>query len=187
MGLKDWIERRRQKKLDEINREIESLRQQGLLHHKVHEVKGGKGMNYLRKDSSVVLVAVIVIAIISLAGVSLLYHGSYKDLKELHAEVSQKLVDAEAKLASREELLNKTSSELSFKKAAEKDLSKQYTDLESEKTKLEEEISDLKIELANLQQELENVKEELDEANDQISFYKVCITDELSASLSDCS
>ncbi len=204
--LSNYLEKRRQRRLDEINREIERLKEMDI-HTKPavvtrskpvskpqpfsgpasearveHERHGG----YVKRDVNFKVLFLIVLCVAAIIGVTIYYRMSFGKLNQDYNEKVQEINTLKAELSDLESELNKTASKLEFKEKVEEDLSTQYSSLEEEKSALESEISDLKIQIAEKEKLVENLTTELDDNTDRVRFLEDCITDELNENLTIC-
>ena len=192
MGIiSKWLEKRRQKELDRINREIELLKKRGLDYGKKNEKRdklideAGKG-HKINRDANFKLLFIIGLCLIVITGITLFYRYNLSALK---TEYDEKLSQVELLT---NDLLNKSSSleyinsKLDLTKRAEDDLSKQYLELEGEKEVLSNQVNALNENIKQKNTELDSLKQDIQKKDKEIKDLKDCITGELDSSLSVC-
>lgn len=183
--MKGWLEKRRRKQLERINREIEALKHHGPLYEK--EDLGLKSQGkYLKRDTNFGMFVVIGLCLIAIIGLSLFYRQKFSALSEEYGAKVDELMFAEARLKNLTFTLNETKTRLKFKERVEADLSNQYTGLAETKEELEKQITDLKDELNTSEAEINDLKALVQEKERRIRDMIDCIEDDDIEDKEDC-
>ncbi|MBU3941437.1 MAG: hypothetical protein KKF74_00830 [Nanoarchaeota archaeon] len=114
----------------------------------------------------------LVATLISLAGLSLYYQTTFKDLYVDYKGRIDDLKNISSTLGTERTKLEQTSQQLIIREEREKELSTQYTGLRTEKEKLEEEKASLQKQLAVKTSELTQKRAELATAQAELSISK---------------
>ncbi|MBA3064661.1 hypothetical protein FP803_04450 [Candidatus Woesearchaeota archaeon] len=114
----------------------------------------------------------LVATLISLAGLSLYYQTTFKDLYVDYKGRIDDLKNVSSTLGTERTKLEQTSQQLIIREEREKELSTQYTGLRTEKEKLEEEKASLQKQLAVKTSELTQKRAELATAQAELSISK---------------
>lgn len=185
MGINDWMERRRKKELERINREIEALKQHGPLYQK--EDKGLKSEGkYLKRDTNFGMFVVVGLCLVAIIGLSLFYRQKFTTLSDEYETKLSELNLAQNRLDNLTRNLNETQSKLKFKEKVETDLSTQYTGLAEEKEALEGQISDLEDEVKNKKDEIDSLKTTVQEKDRRLRDIIDCIENNRIEDKEDC-
>jgi len=148
-------------------------------------------MAYMKRNINFGFFLLLVAVLISLAGLSLYYQATFKDLYMDYQMRIEDLKTVSSTLGTEKAKLEQTSQQLTIKEKREKELSTQYTELRTEKEKLEDdkaklqtqltaktnELKQKKAELFTAQAELGTTKTSLAAANTRISTLSADITD----------
>ena len=118
-------------------------------------------MAYMKRNVNLGFFLLLVATLISLAGLSLYYQTTFKDLYVDYKGRIDDLKNVSSTLGTERTKLEQTSQELILKEEREKELSMQYTGLRTEKEKLENEKAKLQTQLAATTSELTQKRAEL--------------------------
>ncbi len=187
-----WTEKRRQRELEHINREIELLKKKGLDYERESErrdqllEKGEHGNQKVTKDANFKLLFMICLCLLVIAGITLFYRHNLSTLKTDYTHKLQEVEELTKELSNKSATLGELSSRLDTSKRAEGDLSQQYLDLQAEKETLTKQVNLLNDNLKKMNSDIEQVKSDLDKKDKEVEDLKQCITQELDKSLSLC-
>lgn len=189
MSLKTWFEKRRLKELERINREIETLKDQGphYLHNKENPhagIRGDKG--YIKRDTNFGFLLLIGLCLIAIIWLSLFYRQKFNDLSDQYNQKLTELQETSIHLSNLTMELNQTKYRLQFKERVESDLSSQYIDLTEQKEVLEKEIKELEADIGSKKTEIENLKKDVAAKAKKINDLKDCILDDDVDDKEDC-
>ncbi len=129
-------------------------------------------MAYMKKNVNFGFFILLVATLISLAGLSVYYQTTFKDLYVDYKGRIDDLQNISSTLGTERTKLEQTSQELIIKEEREKELSTQYTGLRTEKEKLEDEKASLQKQLAAKKTELVQKSAELTTAKAELSISK---------------
>jgi len=129
-------------------------------------------MAYMKRNVNLGFFLLLVATLISLAGLSLYYQTTFKDLYVDYKGRIDDLKNISSTLGTERTKLEQTSQELIIKEEREKELSTQYTGLKTEKEKLEDEKASLQKQLAAKTSELTQKRAELFTAQAELSISK---------------
>jgi len=118
-------------------------------------------MAYMKRNVNFGFFFLLIATLISLAGLSIYYQTTFKDLYMDYKLKLNDLSNISSTLSTEKAKLEQTSQELDIKEEREKELSTQYTGLKTEKEKLEDEKASLQKQLASKTAELQQKKAEL--------------------------
>ncbi len=118
-------------------------------------------MAYMKRNVNFGFFFLLVATLISLAGLSIYYQTTFKDLYMDYKLKLDDLRNISSTLSTERAKLEQTSYELNIKEEREKELSIQYTGLKTEKEKLEGEKATLQKQLAEKTSELTKKRAEL--------------------------
>jgi len=138
-------------------------------------------MAYMKRNVNFGFFLLLVAALISLAGLSLYYQATFKDLYMDYKIRIEDLKNISSTLGTERTKLEQTSQQLTIKEEREKELSTQYTGLRTEKEKLEDEKAKLQTQLTAKTNELKQKKAELFTAQSNLAT----VQKELSTSKTD--
>ena len=129
-------------------------------------------MAYMKRNVNFGFFLLLVATLISLAGLSLYYQTTFKDLYVDYKGRIDDLKNISSTLGTERTKLEQTSQQLIIREEREKELSTQYTGLRTEKEKLEEEKASLQKQLAVKTSELTQKRAELATAQAELSISK---------------
>lgn len=129
-------------------------------------------MAYMKRNVNFGFFLLLVATLISLAGLSLYYQTTFKDLYVDYKGRIDDLKNVSSTLGTERTKLEQTSQQLIIREEREKELSTQYTGLRTEKEKLEEEKASLQKQLAVKTSELTQKRAELATAQAELSISK---------------
>ena len=129
-------------------------------------------MAYMKRNVNLGFFLLLVATLISLAGLSIYYQTTFKDLYVDYKGRIDDLKNISSTLGTERTKLEQTSQELIIKEEREKELSTQYTDLRTEKEKLEGEKANLQTQLTAKTSELTQKRAELFTAQAELSISK---------------
>ena len=118
-------------------------------------------MAYMKKNVNFGFFLLLIAALISIAGLSVYYQTTFKDLYMDYKLKLDDLKNISSTLSTEKAKLEQTSQELTIKEEREKELSTQYTGLKTEKEKLQDEKAKLQTQLTAKTNELSQKKAEL--------------------------
>jgi len=118
-------------------------------------------MAYMKRNVNFGFFLLLIATLISLAGLSLYYQATFKDLYMDYKMKIDDLQNISSTLSTEKTKLEQTSQQLTIKEEREKELSTQYTGLRTEKEKLEDEKAKLQTQLTARTNELMQKKAEL--------------------------
>ncbi len=180
-----WLEKRRHKELERINREIEALKQHGPFFER--EDKGLKSQGkYLKRDTNFGMFVVIGLCLIAIIGLSLFYRQKFSVLAEEYETRVHDLELTQLRLANLTKNLNETETKLRFKERVEADLSTQYSGLADLKENLEGQIKDLEKKVKDKEAELDDLKLVVQEKERRVRDLIDCIEDDDFEDKEDC-
>jgi len=129
-------------------------------------------MAYMKRNVNFGFFFLLIATLISLAGLSIYYQTTFKDLYMDYKLKLDDLRNISSTLSTEKAKLEQTSQELNIKEEREKELSTQYTDLKTEKEKLEDQKATLQKQLAEKTSELVQKRAELATAQAELSISK---------------
>ena len=129
-------------------------------------------MAYMKRNVNFGFFFLLIATLISLAGLSIYYQTTFKDLYMDYKLKLDDLRNISSTLSTEKAKLEQTSQELNIKEEREKELSTQYTGLKTEKEKLEDEKASLQKQLAAKTSELTQKRAELATAQAELSISK---------------
>lgn len=129
-------------------------------------------MAYMKRNVNFGFFFLLIATLISLAGLSIYYQTTFKDLYMDYKLKLDDLRNISSTLSTEKAKLEQTSQELNIKEEREKELSTQYTGLKTEKEKLEDEKASLQKQLASKTSELIQKRAELATAQAELSIAK---------------
>jgi len=129
-------------------------------------------MAYMKRNVNFGFFFLLIATLISLAGLSIYYQTTFKDLYMDYKLKLDDLRNISSTLSTEKAKLEQTSQELNIKEEREKELSTQYTGLKTEKEKLEDEKASLQKQLAAKTSELIQKRAELATAQAELSIAK---------------
>ena len=129
-------------------------------------------MAYMKKNVNFGFFLLLVVTLMSLAGLSIYYQTTFKDLFMDYKGQLDNLRNVSSILSTEKAKLEQTSQELTIKEEREKELSTQYTGLRTEKEKLEGEKAKLQTQLTAKTSELTQKRAELFTAQAELSISK---------------
>ena len=129
-------------------------------------------MAYMKRNVNFGFFFLLIATLISLAGLSIYYQTTFKDLYMDYKLKLDDLRNISSTLSTEKAKLEQTSQELNIKEEREKELSTQYTGLKTEKEKLEDEKASLQKQLAAKTSELTQKRAELFTAQAELSISK---------------
>ena len=186
--IQNWIDRKRRRELERINREIEELKRRGPDFY-AHDSSKEKP----KASTPIMMPAVggssprgkgwvwlVILVFISLAVYQWFKVDSLEDDFEAKEQEALLLRD-QLDLALLH--LNKTESELGVKKVVEANLSEQYQDLQQEITTFQQAMISLN---ATLTSQIDDLNEEVSEQDAYILALKVCIRNDSIPDKEDC-
>lgn len=186
--IQNWIDRKRRRELERINREIEELKRRGPDFYardssrKKPKISTPIVMPTLSGSSprGKVWVWLVILALLGLAVYQWFRTDSVEDDLEAKEQEALLLRD-QLDLALLH--LNKTESELVVKKVVEANLSEQYQDLQQEITSLQQTMTFLNTTLTS---QIDDLNEEVSEQDAYILALKVCIRNDSIPDKEDC-
>ena len=179
-----WLGKRRIRKLEEINREIEALKVRGPGY--IESKEKAKIGTFVMRDTSFGLLIILILCIIAIIGLSLLYRQKFSDITDKYNEKLSELELKNEELTGLTEELNQTSSKLKFKEKVESDLSSQYTTLETKNQQLEETVDDLQDKVISKDNEINSLKTQITAKDKKLSDIEDCIEDNSVSDKEDC-
>jgi len=126
-------------------------------------------MVYMKKNVNFGFFLLLIATLISLAGLSVYYQTTFKDLYMDYKLKLDDLKNISSTLSTEKAKLEQTSQELTIKEEREKELSTQYTGLKTEKEKLQDEKSKLQTQLTAKTSELTQKRAELFTAKNNLA------------------
>ena len=187
--VQDWIDRKRRRELERVNREIEELKRRGpdFTHHdsnrpsiKTTVVNTSPGRSFLKSPVTIVLLILV------LFGLFLYYFTRVSSLEDDYDAKEQEIITLKDRFDQALLQLNKTENELGIKKVVEANLSSQYSDLKRDIDDLENELNYLNDTLAKKDVEISDLNKEMDEKNNYINALKICIKNDTITDKEDC-
>lgn len=179
-----WLEKRRLRKLDQINKEIEALKTEGPKYIEKRE-KARIG-TFVRRDTSFGLMVILILCIIAIIGLSLFYRQKFSAVTERYNEKLKELELKNSELLNLTQEFNETSKKLKLKEKSESELGTQYTTLESENKDLQGEIETLNDKITDKDNEIASLKTQIKEKDDKIGAIEDCILDNKVNDKEDC-
>ena len=187
MGIEDWKEKRRDKALNKVNKELDDLKKKGL-EFENQPKKKEKEVKVIQNKCSTLKILSIILAIGWIV-TFFVFAGRVSNLK---SDVES--MELEVQLAAKEAQdlsgsLENVSIELEQKRKGEDELGEEVDDLLDLREELEEEISDLGKEVVDLKEQIDDLEVEVTIQENLVESYKDCITDEddgLNTSLDVC-
>lgn len=185
--VQNWIDRKRRKELEQINREIEELKRKGpdFSHHTQEQIKhtSTKMSSSSHSTSKKPLIIVLLILLVGL----LIYGwitigGLQQELDDQEQETLQLRDQLDLALLH----LNSTAKELDIKESVEANLSVQYKDLQADFKNLEQDMRSLSKILADTQDDLNDTQQNLLEKEEYIDELIDCIDNNTITDKEDC-
>ncbi len=133
-------------------------------------------MAYMKRNVNFGFFLLLVAVLISLAGLSLYYQATFKDLYMDYQMRIEDLKNVSSTLGTEKAKLEQTSQQLTIKEEREKELSTQYTELRTEKEKLEDDKAKLQTQLTAKTNELKLKKAELFTVQAELGTTKTSLT-----------
>ena len=134
-------------------------------------------MAYMKKNVNFGFFLLLVASLICLAGVSIYYQTTFKNLYLDYKDKIDELSNLSSTLISERNRLNQTSYQLMVKQEREEELSSQYSSLKDEKDLLQSEKSKLSSQLSSRSAELAQKKAELAAAQAELISTKKDLSD----------
>ncbi len=187
--VQDWIDRKRRRELERVNREIEELKRRGpdFTHHdssrpsiKPATMNTSSGKPFLKSPVTITLLILV------LFGLFLYYFSRVSSLEDDYDAREQEFITLKDKFDQALLQLNKTENELGIKKVVEANLSSQYSDLKSDIDDLENEMDYLNDTIAEKEVEINDLNKEVAEKNKYIDALKMCIKNDTITDKEDC-
>lgn len=126
-------------------------------------------MAYMKKNVNFGFFFLLIATLISLAGLSMYYQTTFKDLYMDYKVKLDDLKNISSTLSTEKAKLEQTSQELTIKEEREKELSIQYTGLKTEKEKLQDQKAKLQTQLTAKTTELRQKTAELFTAQNNLA------------------
>lgn len=184
--IQNWIDRKRRRELERINREIEELKRRGpdftrreAVVMKKESIKGTGGGMFTAKAWSIIL-------LLALIGVAAFYQWKMGDLKEAKDATMQQVTHLQSQLSQALAELNKTEEELEEKEMTKASLSTQYAGLQQEVVDLKELVKELNMTLATTEDEVSDLTQELLEKDLYLEALEACIENNTIDDKEDC-
>ena len=121
-------------------------------------------MTYMKNNVNIVLILLVIIALLSIAGLTVFYQQNHGDLTERHKETSEELLRMNQNFDSTREKLNETSTQLELKSSDKQQLNSLYAQAVNEKNKLEKDLEKTQESVTRLTNELISVRKNLTSA-----------------------
>lgn len=187
--IQDWIDRKRRKELERVNREIEELKRRG-----PDYVSRERSMDMTRKDmiaSSMkrstfkmgyvaALLAVLVIFLF------FYYHNRVSTLQGNFDDKEKEAQDFHNKLAFALSQLNQTTNQLEQKAAAEANLSTQYTTMQGDISTLKKIIRDMNETISTQLDDIADLNHQMQNKQLRIDAFEACISNSSISNKMDC-
>jgi len=190
MGIiKDYMLHRRQKKLEEVTKALEQLKQENVATASLKPKITPSHQNVpplLRSDRDFLFIGILLVCVVVLIVLSFYYISQFTRINDEYQEKVDQLKTLETELQEKLQDLNEANTLLKDKKISEKDFLKDQDRLEAEIEDLKNEIKTLEADIAAKRDELDNLTKTASDQKREIAKWKNCIEDELNENLSVC-
>jgi len=178
--IQNWMDRRRRKELEHINREIEELKRRGPDyvphdHKTVTTQKASSGNKLLW-----------IIFFVFVIGIVVFYQMKLGSLKEQQTTQQQDYDALQIKLDDVVALLNQTEKQLQDKQKKETTLTSQYSDLQGEILDLSKGLTKANAQIMQLEDELNATQEALDKQKELYKELENCVDNNTITDKDDC-
>jgi hypothetical protein len=183
--FQDWVDRRRRRELEKINREIEDLKKKGPDYVPSQE-KDRSGSSPGVRVSASKPTGVIIVLILLLIGLLVFHFFRIGSLKADFSVQEEDMLQLQEDLTRALEEINLTQSALEIKERVESNLTTKYVDLKDDVVDLKIALSEVNNSLQNKEDEIADKTQELNDLDDYVDELKDCIKNDSITDKEDC-